>query len=100
MGGAARLDDESYRVQVAYLFERSPSIARSWGGRLGPSGGLAEIAELPLTEKDELRATRTPENPIGTHLCAAVRDRPHLLDERHDRHAELHPADRATSRTG
>jgi phenylacetate-CoA ligase len=31
---------------------------------------LAEIAELPLTEKDELRATRTPDNPIGAHLCA------------------------------
>ena len=27
--------------------------------------------ELPLTEKSEIRATCTPENPIGTHLCAA-----------------------------
>jgi phenylacetate-CoA ligase len=33
------------------------------------SGGLAELAQLPLTEKDELRASRTRENPIGTHLC-------------------------------
>ena len=24
---------------------------------------------MPLTEKDELRATVTPENPIGAHLC-------------------------------
>jgi phenylacetate-CoA ligase len=30
---------------------------------------LAEIAELPLTEKSELRATVTPETPIGAHLC-------------------------------
>ena len=34
------------------------------------AGGLAEIARLPLTEKHELRATCTPENPIGAHLCA------------------------------
>jgi phenylacetate-CoA ligase len=35
------------------------------------TGGLDEIAELPLTEKDELRATRTRDNPFGSHLCAA-----------------------------
>ncbi len=34
-------------------------------------GGLADIARLPLTEKDELRATRTQENPFGSHLCVA-----------------------------
>ena len=33
-------------------------------------GGLAEIARLPLTEKGELKATCTPDNPIGAHLCA------------------------------
>ena len=32
--------------------------------------GLADLAALPLTEKDELRATRTAENPFGAHLCA------------------------------
>lgn len=31
---------------------------------------LADIAQLPLTEKAELRATVTPENPFGAHLCA------------------------------
>ena len=30
-----------------------------------------EIAELPLTEKQELKATATDENPIGSHQCAA-----------------------------
>ncbi len=34
------------------------------------AGGLAHIAQLPLTEKDELRATRTRDHPFGTHLCA------------------------------
>ena len=35
----------------------------------GFDGGLADLAQLPLTEKDELRATRTGENPFGAHLC-------------------------------
>ncbi|HEU0023307.1 MAG TPA: AMP-binding protein [Thermoleophilaceae bacterium] len=30
-----------------------------------------DIAELPLTEKREIRDTCTPDNPIGAHLCAA-----------------------------
>jgi phenylacetate-CoA ligase len=63
------LDDASYRTQVAYLLERSPFYRRKLG--TADVGGLAEIAQLPLTEKQELRATCTPENPIGAHLCAA-----------------------------
>ena len=31
--------------------------------------GLEDIAQLPLTEKDELRATVTADNPFGAHLC-------------------------------
>jgi len=68
------LDDERYRAQLAYLFERSPfyrdKIAAAGVADAEAAGGLAEIARLPLTEKDELRATRTRENPIGAHLCA------------------------------
>ena len=63
------LDEESYRTQLAYLFERSAFYREKLAG-FGAST-LADIAQLPLTEKDELRATRTPENPIGTHLCAS-----------------------------
>jgi phenylacetate-CoA ligase len=60
------LDDEAFRAQVAYLLERSPF----YRARLDrPVDGLAGIASLPLTEKDELRATRTPANPFGAHLC-------------------------------
>jgi phenylacetate-CoA ligase len=62
------LDDESYRVQLAYLLERSPFYRDKLAGA-DPAGGLDTIAELPLTEKDELRASRTDENPIGSHLC-------------------------------
>ena len=60
-------DDESYRAQLAYLLERSPFYREKLP--TGFSDRLADIAELPLTEKDELRATVTPENPIGAHLC-------------------------------
>ena len=62
------LDDERYRAQLAYLLARSPFYRRKLAG--APAGGLRDIAQLPLTEKDELRATVTPENPIGSHLCA------------------------------
>jgi phenylacetate-CoA ligase len=61
-------DDESYRIQIAYLLERSPFYRRKLAG-IDVGGGLETIASLPLTEKDELRATRTADNPIGAHSC-------------------------------
>jgi phenylacetate-CoA ligase len=68
-------DDASYRTQLAYLFDRSAfyreKLAAAGFASPGSAGGLAEIAHLPLTDKRELRATCTPDNPIGTHLCAA-----------------------------
>jgi phenylacetate-CoA ligase len=60
--------DTRYREQIAYLLERSAFYRSKLAGHT--PGGLADIAELPLTTKDELRASATPENPIGTHLCA------------------------------
>jgi phenylacetate-CoA ligase len=67
------LDDEAFRVQLDYLIERSAfyrqKLAKAGLGSHGLTGGLAEIARLPLTDKPELRATTTPENPVGTHLC-------------------------------
>jgi phenylacetate-CoA ligase len=61
-------DVESYRTQIAYLLERSALYREKLGPT--PSDRLEDIAELPLTEKAELRATVTPENPFGAHLCA------------------------------
>ncbi len=74
-GDQLALDDGSYRAQLAYLLERS-AFYREKLGAAGVSsaddaGGLADIALLPLTEKAELRATVTPENPVGAHLCAS-----------------------------
>jgi phenylacetate-CoA ligase len=60
-------DDDSFREQLAYLRERSPFYKETLDGF--EAGGLQEIAELPLTEKGDLRATVTPENPFGAHLC-------------------------------
>jgi phenylacetate-CoA ligase len=71
----AAADDASYRAQLAYLFERSAFYREKLTAAGFPSeeaaGGLPDIARLPLTEKRELRATCTPGNPIGSHLCAA-----------------------------
>jgi phenylacetate-CoA ligase len=62
-------DDESYREQLAFLLERSPFYREKLAGY--EPHGLAEIAQLPLTEKSELRATVTTENTYGAHLCAS-----------------------------
>ena len=62
------LDDSAYREQLAYLLERSP-FYREKLAAADPGGGLAELTQLPLTEKEELRRTRTSENPFGAHLC-------------------------------
>jgi phenylacetate-CoA ligase len=68
------VDDESYRTQLAYLFDRSPfyreKLAAAGFASDRAAGGLADVAQLPLTEKGEIRATCTPENAIGAHLCA------------------------------
>jgi phenylacetate-CoA ligase len=69
------LDDASYREQLAYLYARSAfyreKLTETGFASDRAAGGLAAIARLPLTEKGEVRATCTPANPIGAHLCAA-----------------------------
>jgi phenylacetate-CoA ligase len=68
------VDDAHYRTQIGYLFERSAFYREKLGASdcssAEDAGGLAEIPRLPLTDKLELAATRTDDNPIGTHLCA------------------------------
>jgi phenylacetate-CoA ligase len=61
-------DDASYREQLAYVLERSPFYRTRLAG-IDMSGGLDGIARLPLTEKRALKATCTPDNPFGAHLC-------------------------------
>ena len=69
------VDDASYRTQLAYLFDRSDLYRAKLTAAGFPSveaaGGLEDIARLPFTEKREIRATCTPDNPFGAHLCVA-----------------------------
>jgi phenylacetate-CoA ligase len=66
--------DARYREQLAYLYERSPFYREKLTAAGFPdaasAGGLDDIARLPLTDKAEIRATTTAENPVGAHLCA------------------------------
>ena len=75
VGGAARRRRRrATATQLAYLFDRSAfyreKLAAAGFGSGREAGGLADIAQLPLTDKHEIRATCTPDNPIGAHLCA------------------------------
>jgi phenylacetate-CoA ligase len=69
------IDAVSYLTQIAYLFERSVFYREKLGAaglsNADEVGGLEQIGQLPLTEKSEIKATSSPENPIGTHLCAS-----------------------------
>jgi phenylacetate-CoA ligase len=71
-------DDVLYREQVGYLFAQSRFFCeklKSNGFDTPESvGGLDEIGNLPLTEKDELRRSRSEADPIGTHLAAPLED--------------------------
>lgn len=72
----AKADEVLYRAQVDYLFAHSAFYREKLTavGFRDPAGvgGLADIANLPMTEKDELRASRTSDNPIGSHLAAPM----------------------------
>ena len=68
------VDGASYRTQLAYLFDRSAfyreKLAAAGFASARDAGELGDIARLPLTDKHEIRATCTDDNPIGAHLCA------------------------------
>jgi phenylacetate-CoA ligase len=66
------LDDQSFRAQLAYVLEHSPFYREKLAGYA--AAGLAELAELPLTEKAELKEAVTEESPFGAHLAAAPAD--------------------------
>ena len=72
------LDDAGYRTQLAYLFDHSAfyreKLTAAGCSSADQAGGLDEIAELPLTDKRELRATCTDDQPLGTHFCASPED--------------------------
>lgn len=67
------LDRESYRRQIRYLFDHSAFYRRKLveAGFSSPAhvGELDDIAGLPFTEKDEIRATQAVAPPLGDHLA-------------------------------
>ena len=67
---------ESYRVQLARLYERSPFYRNKLqaAGFTSPqaAGGVERIAELPFTEKDELRASQAEHPPLGAHAAVHI----------------------------
>ncbi len=67
------VDDAAYRGQIDYLLQRSPfyrTKLSAAGFQTAESiGGLDNIAALPFTEKREIRASCTDDNPIGAHLA-------------------------------
>jgi len=70
-------DAPLYLEQIEHLFDRSrfyrDKLTAAGFASPRAAGGLDEIAALPLTEKDELRQSRSAEQPIGTH-CTATRE--------------------------
>jgi phenylacetate-CoA ligase len=74
----AAADDPLYRRQITYLFAHSrfyrEKLRRAGFASPEAVGGLERIAALPLTEKDELRATRSDAEPIGTHLSVPMEE--------------------------
>ena len=71
----ARLDAPLYLKQIEYLFERSrfyrDKLERAGFATHGAVGGLEAIEGAPLTEKDELRRSRSADEPIGSHRTAS-----------------------------
>src|SRR5512146_115803 len=67
------LNEAAYRAQLAYLFDRSPfyraKLKAAGLASADAAGTLSDIAELPLTEKAEIKETSTQDNPFGAHLC-------------------------------
>jgi phenylacetate-CoA ligase len=66
-------DDALYRRQIEYLLARSAfyqdKLKRAGFGTQAEVGGLEAISRLPFTEKAELKASTSEDNPIGTHLA-------------------------------
>jgi len=66
----------SYPAQIARLFERSPfyrnKLRAAGFGSAADVGGLERIAELPFTEKDELRRSQAQHPPLGEHAAVAI----------------------------
>ena len=76
--------------QLGYLLERSPFYRAKLAGC-----DLGDFASLPLTDKRELKATITRENPFGAHVCVRREEIVRVYSTSGTRTGwpELHPTD-------
>ena len=100
----ARSDAPLYLKQIEYLFERSrfyrDKLERAGFATHGAVGGLDAIAGAAADRKGRAQAlalARRTDRRASDRF--ARRDRAHLFDQRHDRNAELYPADRGRPRS-
>lgn len=70
------IDEPAYRKQLDYLFDKSrfyqEKLAEAGFRTSASAGSLDDIRHLPFTEKDELRASRSEADPIGTHIAVPL----------------------------
>ncbi len=71
---AAR-DAARYPEQIGYLLDKSEfyraKLAEAGISSAADAGGLEDIANLPFTEKDELRKSQADHPPLGSHAAAS-----------------------------
>ena len=71
-------DAVHYKIQISYLLAHSEFYRTKFKAAGFASAEAADslrsVAQLPFTEKNEIRASCTAENPIGTHLCVGRAD--------------------------
>lgn len=68
-----QLQDALLRRQLRYLWERSPFYRQKLsaaGVTPDAVGGVADLAMLPFTTKDEIRVSLERRRPLGDHLAA------------------------------
>src|SRR4051812_11952364 len=62
--------DALLRDQLAYLEQASPWYRERIGELAGRIRRVADLPELPLMTKEEIRAGQLADPPFGPHLCA------------------------------
>lgn len=72
---ARALQDERLREQLAYVGARSAFYRAKFAGLdLAAVRGVADLAALPFTEKQELRESLAAAPPLGRHVAADAAD--------------------------
>lgn len=76
-GGVAAMQEEKLQRQLAYVVERSPFYARKFkeaGFDAGSVKRVEDLANAPITEKEELRDSQISSPPLGDHAAAELAD--------------------------